>query len=146
MSFLAGETITAARLNRLQAKTYRAVCSVALSGPATSADVPGATITLTTEANNAIYVASCIYDYRIGSGTPTTLGSGNLSVDGVLGTEFSMFRDGGGSLNTSMTVAQTYRGTLGTAGSHTLKLVASPASGHQVNIYSSITVTIYEVA
>lgn len=144
MPILSGQIVTAAQLTRLQPKTYRAVASTALAGPATSADVPGASITLTTETADAIYVAHAVFDYRL-TGTPTTLGSGNVAVDGLIGTEYAIFRDGGGSSGTSATVAQTYRGTLATAGSHTLKLVGSPVTGQQINVYSTLTVTIYEV-
>lgn len=145
MAFLAGEKVTAARLNRLQPKTYRAAATSTLSGPSTNGDVPGATVTFTTEAADAEYVAHAVFDYRM-TGTPTTLGSGNIHVDSVLQAEYATFRDGGGSSGTSATVAQVYRGTLSAAGSHTIKLVASPVTGQQVNIYSSITVTIHEVA
>ncbi|QJT04347.1 hypothetical protein G9272_32025 [Streptomyces asoensis] len=145
MAFLAGETITAGRLNRLQPATYRAAATSALAGAATLADVPGATVTFTSETANAVYVVNAVFDYRL-TGTPTTLGSGNIHVDGVVQAEFAVFRDGGGSAGTSATVTQVYRGTLGAAGSHTIKLVASPVAGQQINIYSSITVTIYEVA
>lgn len=145
MSFLAGETITAARLNRLQPTTYRAVATSTLSGPATNADVPGATITFTTQAASAVYKVEAVYDYRL-TGTPTTLGSGNIAVDGSVQTEYALFRDGSGTINTGATITQVYRGTLSAAGSHTIKLVASPVSGQQLNVYSTITVTIYEVA
>lgn len=144
MAFLAGEIVTAARLNRLQPATYYAVANSALSGPQTNADVPGCTVTFDTETDNAIYVCHTVFDYRL-SGTPTTLGSGNIYVDGVIQSVFAVFRDGGGSLGSTASVAQTYRGTLTTAGSHTLKMVASPVTGQQINIYSSILVTIYEV-
>ncbi|WP_143662943.1 hypothetical protein [Streptomyces bobili] len=144
MAFLAGEMATASRVNRLQPKGARAPATSALSGAATLADVPGASVTITTETAGAAYTVVAVFDYRL-SGTPTTLGSGNIMVDGVVGTEYAVFRDGGGSAGTTATVTQTYRGTLGPAGAHTFKLVASPVVGQQVNVYSSIDVEIREV-
>ncbi|MEU2799062.1 hypothetical protein [Streptomyces sp. NPDC007117] len=144
---LAGQIVTAGQLNRMQPRTYRAAATAALAGSATNADVPGATITLTTEMPNAVYVVDAWFDYRITSTSGTALGSGNISVDGAIESEYAVFRDSHAGSGTSFTdsVGHTYRGTLPAAGSHTLKLVASPTTGQQVNIYSSITVTIYEV-
>ncbi|MFE0727956.1 hypothetical protein ACFW2X_06830 [Streptomyces antibioticus] len=139
--FLSGEMLTAQRLNRLQPKTYRAVATSTLVGAASSADVPGASVTLTTETASAIYVVDAWFDYDL-TGATTLLGSGNVAVDGVIHTEFAVFQ--ANVANDRSSVGHTYRGTLGAAGSHTLKLVASPVASQTVNIYSSITVTIYE--
>jgi hypothetical protein len=144
VAFLAGERVTAARLNRLQPTSYYATASSALSGPQTLADVPGCTQTFSVDTAGAIYVVHAVFDYRL-SGTPTTLGSGNIYVDGVVQTQFATFRDGGGSLGSTASVAQVYRGSFSTTGSHTIKMVASPVSGQQINIYSSLLVTIYEI-
>ncbi|AWL39661.1 MULTISPECIES: hypothetical protein [unclassified Streptomyces] len=147
MPILAGQVVTAQQLNRLQPKTYRAVATSALSGAATNADVPGATITLTTETANAVYVVDAWFDYRVTSTSGTALGSGNVAVDGAIQGEYAVFRDSHAGSGASFTdsVGHTYRGTIPTPGTHTLKLVASPSAGQQVNVYSSITVTIYEV-
>ncbi len=145
MSFKAGETATAARINRLAPTPYRAAATSTLTGPQTSADVPGATVTFTTETDGAAYVVEAVFDYRNNATGTSSQGSGNIAVDNVVQSEFAIFRDGGGSANTSMTVAQVYKGTLTTAGSHTIKLVASPVLNQVIQVYSSITITIYEV-
>lgn len=144
MAFLAGDMFTATRANRLQPKTYRAAATAVLTGPQTNADVPGASVTFTTETANAVYKVDAVIDLRL-TGATTALGSGNIAVDGTVQSEFGILRDGGGSSLTSATVSQVYRGTLGAAGSHTIKLVGSPATNQHINIYSSITVTIFEV-
>lgn len=146
MAFLAGDMLTATRANRSQPKTYRAGQTSSLVGPATLADVPGCSITLTTETASAAFVAQCIYDYEITTSNGG-LSSGNLDVDGTTQTEFAVFRFNNTSTNVNnrASIAHTYRGTLGAAGSHTLKLVASPSTGHRVFAYSALTVTIYEV-
>jgi hypothetical protein len=145
MPILAGQIVTAAQLNRLQPKSYRAVGSTTLSGAVTNADVPGASVTFTTETTDAVYVAHASFDPRIYQNTQSGLNAGNIMVDGVIGNEYAIFRDGGGSTGTAMSVSQTYRGTLGAAGSHTIKLVANLLANVQLNVYASLTVTIYEV-
>lgn len=147
MPILAGQIVTAGQLNRLQPKTYRAAASSALAGPVTNVDVPGAAITLTTEKPGATYVIDAWYDVRVTSTAGTALGSGNIRVDGAIEAEYAVFRDShAGSANGSgSSIGHTYRGVLPAAGLHTIKLVASPSNGQQVNIYSSLTVTIYEV-
>ncbi|MFF4834113.1 hypothetical protein [Streptomyces sp. NPDC001315] len=142
MAFLAGERVTAARLNRLQPKTYRAAATGLLNGPQTAADVPGATVTFTTEAANAVYVVDAWFDYDL-SGSTTLLGSGNIHVDGVIQAEYAVFQ--ANVVNDRSSVGHTYRGTLATAGSHTIKLVGSPVANQTINTYSSVTITIYEV-
>lgn len=147
MPILAGQIVTAGQLNRLQPRTYRAVATGTLAGAVTNGDVPGAAVTLTTEKPGAVYVVSAWFDVRVTSTSGTALGSGNVDVDGDIQSEYAVFRDShAGSANGSgSSVGHTYRGTLPAAGSHTLKLVASPSTGQQINVYSSITVTIYEV-
>lgn len=144
MAFMAGERVTAARLNRLQPTSYYATASSALSGAAANADVPGCTQTFNVDTLGAIYVVHAVFDYRL-TATPSTLGSGNINVDGVIPSQFAVFRDGGGSLGTTASVTQVYRGSFSTTGSHTIKMIASPVAGQQVNIYSSLLVTIYEI-
>ncbi|MEU0102387.1 hypothetical protein [Streptomyces sp. NPDC006267] len=147
MPILAGQIVTAAQLNRLQPKTFRAAATSPLAGPVALTDVPGATITLTTEMPNAVYVATAWFDYRVTSTSGTGLGSGNVDVDGSIHSEYAVFRDSHAAGATAFTdsVGHTYRGVLPAAGSHTLKLIAAPSTGQQVNVYSSITVVVYEV-
>ncbi|MGW2044631.1 hypothetical protein ACWCPF_05540 [Streptomyces sp. NPDC001858] len=147
MAFLAGDTLKAQRINRLQPKSYRAGQTSPLAGPAAMADVPGCSITLTTETAGAVFVAECEYDFEVTTSNGG-LSSGNLNVDGATQTEFAVFRWNNTSTNVNnrATTPATYRGTLSAAGSHTLKLVASPSTGHRLFAYSALTVTIYEVA
>jgi hypothetical protein len=144
LAFAAGSRITAARLNRLQPKTYRAVASTLLSGAATNADVPGATVTFDTETANAVYTVTAVWDFRDGATTANM--SGNIKVDGVQQSEFAQFRQGPGTASDAATTAQTYRGTLGAAGSHTINMVATLVSGQTLQVYTSMIITIYEVA
>lgn len=144
MAIQAGETVTAAKLNHLKPTPYRAAATSTLTGPQTNADVPGATVTFDTETDNAVYVVEAVFDYRNNATGTSSQGSGNIYVDGAIQSEYAIFRDGGGSANTSMTVSQVYKGTLATAGSHTIKLVASPVTNQVIQVYSSITITIYE--
>ncbi len=144
MAFQPGDDTEAARLNRLQIKPYYAVGTAALAGAATNADVPGATVTFTTEMANAVYLAFCVWDVDL-TGATTATGTARLAVDG---TPVSPLATYGQEVTTDrLTVAQNYSGTLGSAGSHTLKLVASPAASQTIQgTNSSILVIVVEVA
>lgn len=145
MTILAGDVVTAATLRRLQPKTYHADASAAIGPSVTDADVTGATITLTTETNNAIFVATGDFDFDY-SGAATALEQGKLVVDTVTQAGTANCQDGTATSNDRRTHSRTWRGTLATAGSHTLKLTATLGSGITVNAtHTGITVTIYEV-
>jgi hypothetical protein len=143
VAILAGETITAARLNRLQPVTYRAVSSGVLNGSVTSADIPGLSLPITTETAGARYTALLVVDVDL-TGASTALASARLMVDGTALGEFATF---GAEVSTDRgTVAQTYEGSFGSAGAHTVKAIATLAANQSINLYSSLLVTVYEVA
>lgn len=143
MAIQAGETITAGRLNRLQPKTYYAIGSGTVVGAASGADVPSASVTFTTEVANATYEATCIWDIDLTGATSAT-GTARLAVDGVAQSPLAVF--GQEVATDRLTIPQTYSGTLGAAGSHTLKLIASPAALQQIQgVNCSIKVVITEV-
>jgi len=144
MAFLAGERITAARLNRLQSTTYSATGTGTLTGPVSNADVTDATITLTTETDGATFAAWCVWDVDLSSAT-TGLGFARLNVDGSLLNPLSTYALD--AATDRLTVPQNYEGTLATAGTHTLKLVATLVAGQQIlGVNTSILVKITEVA
>ncbi len=147
MSFLAGETITAARLNRLQPTTYSATGSSNLTLSTTTTDITGASITLTSEAANAIYVVTATFAFDVVTAT-TDYAEGKFYLDSVVQSGFARWS---GEVTTDYgTTAQQWRGTLSAAGSHTLKLSASRGStGGQIDVlaaFTKIVATIYEVA
>lgn len=144
--FASGETVTAAKLNRVQPTTYDAACSSSLTLSTTETDVTGATITLTTVAANAIYIARGVFDFDVATLSAANYCQGRLAVDGVTSTReanmdmFTVKRGQG---------VQQWRGTLAAAGSHTLKLRAAKlgaggASGALLT-HTTIQVIIYEV-
>jgi hypothetical protein len=146
MAILAGEIVSAGRLNRLQPVTYDAVCSSALTVTTTETDVDGASVTFTTAADGAVYVVEGIFDIIVDTASAGVNVLGRCAVDGVPQTAsapYEMNATDRGPAN------QVWRGTLGSAGSHTIKLRASKTGAGGVarvlNINSTLTVTIYEV-
>lgn len=143
MPILAGQTITAQILNRLQPRKSFAVGSGTLTGPLTNADVTGATITVTTETAGAGFAVWCTWDQNMTAPTSGTF-LGRLALDGVPQTPIGAQADpdnGGRG-----TIPMNYGGTIPTAGSHTFKLVASPNTGQVVQgVNCSILVEITEV-
>ena len=148
MALLAGEIVTAGRLGRMQPVTYEAQASGALAmTDTTETDIPGATVTLSTAAANAIYVVTATFDASVTTTNASTLMVGKLTVDGSIQTGTAIH-----AMDTALrtTIPMTWRGTLASAGSHTLKLrgnlsaaAAGTASFIQTN--TRIAITILEV-
>ncbi|MEV6079655.1 hypothetical protein AB0L80_31770 [Streptomyces sp. NPDC052069] len=143
MPILAGQVVTAAQLNRLQPKGYHAIGSGTVVGAVTNGDVPDATVTFTTETAGATYKAWAVWDVDIGPSPTTGTGTARISVDGTVVSPLATF---GQEVPTDrLTVSQNYSGVLAAAGSHTLKLVASPAANQTIQgANSTITVIITE--
>lgn len=143
MGFLAGEDITAARLNRLQPKQYFAQASGTIPASQTSVDIPGVTVTFTTEMPNAIYTAHLVTDFDWDVAT-SALSSSRIKVDGAF--PINLFAVAQMPSNVERaTNGQNYRGVLGAAGSHTITSVATTSANNTINVYSSLLVVIYEV-
>ncbi|MEU6491081.1 hypothetical protein ABZ890_11890 [Streptomyces sp. NPDC046984] len=142
MGFLAGEDITAARLNRLQPKQYWAQASALLETNQTAQDIPGVTVTFNTEMPNAVYTACLVADFDWNA-VDTTLSSARIKVDG--GFPINLFAVGQMQVASDRgTNAQNYRGVLGSAGSHTITAVGTTVT-NRINVYSSLLVVVYEV-
>lgn len=148
MPILAGEVVTAAKLNRLQTTSYQAVATATLAASSTDADVVGATVTFTTQTDNAVFEATGDFQV-IWTGNGTNSAVGKLAVDGTIQSGQTATRQAGGSTNgDSVTVSRTWRGTLSPAGSHTIKLVATTGTNQTISSASSatvITVKVHEV-
>jgi hypothetical protein len=142
VSFSAGDRVTAGRLNRLQPRSYQAVATGTMVGPQSGVDVPGLSIPITTETDNAVYTAVLVADVDL-TGSTTGLASVRLVVDGANASTFALFA--AEVATDRATAAQTYRGTLGAAGDHVIKANATVMSNQQLNQYTSLLVTISEV-
>jgi hypothetical protein len=143
-----GQVVTAEDLNRLKPTTYRAVASANLVGIVADTDITGATITLTTETDNAVFVCTGVFDMDWqGAAAVANVIVGKLFVDGVQETAQALAEQAAGANGDRISTSQTWRGTLATAGSHTLKLVGTvPDADQKINsTHTTITVTIYEV-
>lgn len=147
MPFTGLQIVTADQLNRLQPITYSEMASSALTVTTTTdTDIPGCSITLTTGANNATYVASAIFDCDATVTNATTLIVGKLFVDGAAALGTSTY-----AMDTALraTIAEMWVGTLATAGSHTLKLTGALNVAAGTGVFratnTKITVTITEV-
>lgn len=147
MPIASGQVITADILNHLK-PTVRSVASTAnLAGIVVDTDVTGATLTFDTETDNAVYEALGFF-YMLKNGASTGLADGKLSVDGTIvpiTDGFAVFQQAAGNVNDRATVAMGWTGTLATAGTHTIKLVASlPDADDQVRAGSKLVLRIYE--
>jgi hypothetical protein len=143
VAFLAGENITAARLNRLQPRTYWAQASSTIGASQTNVDVPSATVTFTTDAANATIVVAWPAAFYF-AGAAGGLSSVSVLIDGSSSSPMFAISQQSASTdkNQGMGVWQT---TLATAGSHTVKLRGTTNTNTTVQIYTALSVTVYEV-
>lgn len=146
MAILAGEIVTAARLNRMQPVTYVATATADLTGAgAASAAITGATKTFTTTTANAVAHVTAFFDFDH-SASVSTVATGELFLGGVKQTSECVYQQGTASANDRMTPGQTWLITLGAAGSYTLDLRATVPTNitvHQTN--TRLVIVIYEV-
>lgn len=144
MAFLAGENITAGRLNNLQPVEYHDTGTTDVPASSTNADIPGMSIPITTLTANAGYsavIAISIYNTTAAAASA----SARLHIDGVGTGAFAIYSDGDSS--GKATVTQTFKGTIATPGAHTLKIVATTPAGVTIkSSFSTMLVTITEVA
>lgn len=144
MPLLAGQIFTADTAMNLKTKKYNAVGTGGpLVGPQSNADVTGCTITLTTVTDGAAYTAWIVVDHDKTT-TNDLVNFGRLNVDGVNISQTTGIAQQ--NIVERAVAGQNYQGTLATAGSHTLKVVASPPAGNQVlNTNTTLIVHIEEV-
>ncbi|MGW0869955.1 hypothetical protein ACWD3Z_05615 [Streptomyces sp. NPDC002740] len=149
MGFLAGEMFTAGRVNRLQPVDYEAAATGPLAvANATYADIPGASITVVTAAAGATYRALGVFDCSVTTANSTILMVGRHMVDGVVDAGIAVY-----AMDTldRATIVMCWKGTLGAAGSHTLKLQGAltntlASGGSFLQSDTKLQVTISEVA
>mgnify|MGYP001615677633 FL=1 len=143
MAFLAGDLLTAQRVNRLQSKRYFDAATGTLAASSTHVDIPGLSIAFTTETNGA--TVSCFWtsDFDL-TGATTTLGSTRLLLDSVTASSnFATFQAG---ISTDRgTSAQTCEFTIGTAGAHTIKMQGTTPANMIINLYTALTIIVSEV-
>ncbi|MER8262742.1 hypothetical protein ABT007_00940 [Streptomyces griseus] len=145
MPIYAGQRVTAGQLNRIQPVDYIGEATAALVATTTYQLIPGCSVTLTTQAANALYSVSAVFDCSVTGVHTQNLMVGRLMVDGVGGSGLAIH-----AMDTADrdTVAMVWRGTLPAAGSHTLQIegVINAAGGTGSFLqYSRILVTISEV-
>lgn len=146
MAILSGQRITAALLRNLKPATYDAAASGTLVLTTSQQDITGASITLTTATAGAVFVATGTFDVNVTTAQASQLAEGHLDVDGVDQTPRAL-RDT--NAISRVTVTRSWRGTLGAAGSHTLKLrgvkTGTTNVVSMVTTHTGLTVVIYEV-
>lgn len=144
MGILAGETTPAGKLQRLQPTTVWVQATSTVSASQTNADVPGCTLTFTTQTAGAQVTIRWTGDIRC-TNAAATFSSIRANIDAGAATSpvFVLFQ--GSAAGQGSTGAQTWVTTLASAGSHTIKLQATTSTNTVVQTYTTLTVTITEV-
>lgn len=143
MAFLAGENLTAGRVNRLAPKPYWAQANNTLPASSSAVDVPGASITFSTETAGATVVVNWQAAFYH-SGVAGALNSVVAVLD--TSTVAPMVAFGRQQANTdNVQGAATWQTTIASAGSHTIKLRGTTGTNCVIQIYTALSITVYEV-
>lgn len=142
IAFAAGEVITAAKLNKLQPATYRAIGSGTVAAGSTNAAVTGCSVTFTTLGASAVYLAFAVFHFKL-TGASTATALGKCYVDGVAQAELASYA--AEVATDTSAIPQNFRGILTAAGSHTIDLRATTAAGQTVTgINTTLTIMVFE--
>lgn len=144
MTFLAGENITAGRLNRLQPTTYHANGSGTVAASQTNADVPGCTVTFTTAAANAVVDIWWFVQFDL-AGPTTTVNTSRINIDAGAQTSPIVAAMAAEVSTDAVTTGQSWKATLAAAGSHTIKVQATTPANGGVGTNNSLKVMVTEV-
>lgn len=144
MSFSPGQIITAQRLNRLQPKTYWAQASGGISASQSGVDVPGTSMSITTETDGATANMWFFGHFYAGGSAPTTNGSIKAIWDVNSSPTFGVvdFR----TANEKAVGANSWSTTISTHGTYTFKLNVTTPANMTMPTYTSLLVEILEVA
>lgn len=143
MGFLAGDLLTAQRLNRLKPTPYFKVATGTLAAGLTLTDVPGVTITFTTETDLAEVQVWWFMDADL-SGATTSTGNSRVLLDNVTPSDtFAMF--GAEVATDRATTGQQHKFTIPTAGSHTIKVQATTPANYTINVYTTLQLLVHEI-
>lgn len=153
MPILAGQTVTAGQLNRMQPTPYYEQAQSATAITTTSFVVVGdCSITLDTLAPNAIFTCQGNFSYDTQTAVSNVYTRGALFVDGVQQSGESRWSEGssGGDVGDFDMAGKAWSGVLASAGSHTLDLrcalnTATGSPSISATGFSDLTVVIYEV-
>lgn len=144
MGFLAGEKVTAGRLNMLQPVPYSETGTTNLVVTTTETAIDGCSITLTTQTDGALYVARAVISHDSTGTTAANVDtrcfldgsalSGSARWSGTAATDFGE-------------ASMLWHGSVGTAGDHTFELMAKGGTSVAVTIlaaFTKIEVIVYE--
>jgi hypothetical protein len=143
MSFLAGDLLTAQRINRLQNKSYHIKSSGNLPASSTGVDIPGATIPFTTETDGATVQVWFTVDFDNTASPAANVGSVRAFMDATGGAVFGIY--GANITDGRSTIAQMDEFVIPTAGAHTIKLTATTPANMIVNQYTTLKIIVNEV-
>ena len=143
MGFLAGDLITAQRLNRLKPTPYWKASTGILAASQTNADIPGASITFSTETNLAEVQCWWNVDADL-TGAVVLLGSSRLLLDNI--TPSDVFTTYVAEVATDRaTVGQSFKFTIPASGPHTIKIQGTTPATYTYNLYCSLSLLVHEV-
>lgn len=144
MSFAPGQFLTAQRLNRLQPKIDQAICSAAVTGTTSSADITGTNIAFDTETDGAQLRAMWSVDARNTAGGGGTQIAVHAYLDTSITSDVFALYQGSAASERGSAVAS-WDTTVTTAGSHSIKLRVTQSTNNQVNVYTQLSIMVLEI-
>lgn len=147
MPFLAGDIITAQRLNRSQPKRDYVKCTSIIPVSSTNTDIPGATLTFTVETAGAECLVFWTTDFENQGAGPASGATSNSRVildSGAAQADASTIF-GSNTTGGRASVAQNGQFEGLSVGSHTIKIVGNTVAGTRTNFQTTLTYLLFEV-
>jgi hypothetical protein len=145
MAFSPGQFITAQRLNRLQPKTYWSAASGVTTTVLTNADVAGTPMSIVVETNGA--TAAFVWHTAVyaNAGVAMSGAASSRVLWDVNASPVVAIAYWSGTTERG-TPGQSWVTTIGTAGTYTFKMQVTTAANTAIQVFTSMSVTITEVA
>lgn len=146
MPFLAGDIITAQKLNWLSPTILGATASGTVAASSTNVDVPGTTLNPTTVNAGALLKVFWFAAFYTAAGSVINVGAScRVLIDGVAAVPLALGAPDANGVAGQQQGAASVVTTLAAAGAHTIKLNATTPAGRVVQVATGIDIEILEL-
>lgn len=145
MPFLAGDIITAQKLNWLTPIIQGAQCTALLAASQTNVDITGCTLSPTTVNPGALVKVFWYAALYTLAGSAAGVGATcRALIDGVISTTLAMGApDAAGAVGQQQGAAS-WVTTMAASGAHTIKLQGTTPAGRNIQVYTGLDIEIIE--
>lgn len=144
----AGDVINASDVIRARTKWFGSNATGTLAASQTNIDIPGISISFTTETASADIALFWSMDADPASGGTTLISARPRITDPTSATTdapvYAVYQSGAGNSGDRGSTSNTWKTALGAAGNYTITLKGNTGASEIINLYTSLTVAVQE--